>query len=112
MNTQHHPLPRSRPTQAAGRHVWAHALIWVLLAVAAVLLVGFIALVNDITERGELRHAQQRLSGSLHPTRAPHTHGVYMPHLLSIVGQKLAVRSPRSASLNAHGPSPKLGLWV
>jgi hypothetical protein len=92
MNTQHHPLPLSRPTQDAGRHIWAHTLIWVLLAVAAVLLVGFIALVDDTTERGELRRAQQRLSGSFQSTSEPQTHGVDMAHLLSMAGKKLAGR--------------------
>jgi hypothetical protein len=36
---------------------WADALIWVLLAVAALLLAGFTAVVSDITERGSRRSA-------------------------------------------------------
>lgn len=93
MNTQHHPLPLSRPTQDAGRHdIWAHTLIWVLLAVAALLLVGFTALVDDITERGELRRAQQRLSGSFQSASELQTDGADMTHLLSIAGKKLAGR--------------------
>lgn len=92
MNTQPHPLPLSRPTPDAGRHIWAHTLIWVLLAVAALLLVGFTALVDDITERGELRRTQQRLSGSFQSASEPQTQSVDMANLLSIAGKKLAGR--------------------
>jgi hypothetical protein len=55
----------SAEAKNAGFSIWAQALIWLLLVVAGLLLVGFTAVVNDITERGELRRLQQRSSGSL-----------------------------------------------
>lgn len=92
MRTDHRFLPPLRSTHSAQRSVWAHALIWVLLVVAAVLLVGFTALVKDITERGELRRVQQRASGSFPPLDELPTQGVDVARLLSITGEKLAGR--------------------
>ncbi|MBT9462748.1 hypothetical protein [Hydrogenophaga sp.] len=43
----------------------AHALIWLLVACAALVLMGFIAVLNDSTQRGEQRRVQQRATGSL-----------------------------------------------
>jgi hypothetical protein len=40
------------------------ALVWVLFAAAGLLLMWFIAVLNDITERGEQRRLQQRTTGS------------------------------------------------
>ena len=40
------------------------ALVWVLFAAAGLLLMWFIAVLNDITERGEQRRMQQRTTGS------------------------------------------------
>jgi hypothetical protein len=63
-----------------------------LLVVAALLMVGFTAVVNDITERGELRRAQQRASGSFLPLDELQAHGMDVARLLSITGEKLAGR--------------------
>lgn len=41
-----------------------HALMWLALAVAGLLLAGFVAVVNSSIERGELRRENQSLSGS------------------------------------------------
>ena len=92
MNTDHRLLPLRRPTQAAGSGIWAHTLIWVLLVVAALLLAGFTAVVDDITERGELRRMQQRESGAFPPLDDLQTHGVDAERLLVMTGQKLAGR--------------------
>lgn len=43
---------------------WLHALVWLALAVAGLLLTGFVAVVNGAVERGELRRENQSLSGS------------------------------------------------
>lgn len=43
---------------------WMHAAMWLMLAVAGVLLIGFVTVVNGSIERGELRRANQSLSGS------------------------------------------------
>ncbi|WP_137919023.1 hypothetical protein [Hydrogenophaga sp. 2FB] len=42
-----------------------HVLIAVMLAVAALLLVTFMSLLDDMNERGEQRRLQQRTTGSL-----------------------------------------------
>lgn len=42
-----------------------HLLIAVLLAVAALLLMTFMSLLDDMNERGEQRRLQQRTTGSL-----------------------------------------------
>ncbi|QCB48349.1 hypothetical protein [Hydrogenophaga sp. PAMC20947] len=43
---------------------WLHALIWLMLAVAGLLLTAFVVVVNTATDRGELRRQHQNLSGS------------------------------------------------
>jgi hypothetical protein len=43
---------------------WLHALIWLMLAVAGLLLTAFVVVVNSATDRGELRREHQSLSGS------------------------------------------------
>jgi hypothetical protein len=93
MNTDNSLLPHSRPKQPAESSVWTHALIWALLVVAALLLVGFTAVVNDITERGELRRVQQSASGSLLSSPDEmQTRGVDVARLLTMTGEKLAGR--------------------
>ncbi len=92
MNTDHRLRSRRDPTLAAGKNIWAHVLIWVLVTVAAVLLVGFTALMDDITQRGELRRLQQRVSGSLMLPDEPHTFGVDVVRLLTMTGDKFAGR--------------------
>jgi hypothetical protein len=75
-----------------GTSAWAHALIWVLLAVAGLLLVGFTAVVNDITERGELRRLHQRSSGSLLLPEEPKAGAVDAARLLSMTSERLMGR--------------------
>jgi len=76
--------------------VWAgvrtQALFWALLLVASLLLVGFVAVVDDSTQRGELRRAHQRMSGSMMlPDELP-TRGIDTMRLLSLTGDKLRGR--------------------
>jgi hypothetical protein len=92
MNTNQHLLPPRRPIQTAEGSVWTHALIWVLLVVAALLLVGFTAVVKDATERGELRRVQQRASGSFMPLDGLPTRSVDAARLMSMTGEKLSGR--------------------
>jgi hypothetical protein len=93
MNTDNSLPPHSLPKHDAESSIWTHVLIWVLLAVAALLLVGFTAVVSDITERGELRRAQQRASGSLVLSSDElQARGVDVARLLSMAGEKLAGR--------------------
>lgn len=92
MNTYHPMSSRSQPTHANTRGNGTHVLIWVLLAVAVFLLVGFTALVNDITQRGELRRVQQRDSGSLLVADDFQTDGVDVVRLLSMASDKLSLR--------------------
>ncbi len=92
MNTHHSLLSRRDGAPADKTDHWTHVLIWVLLAVAALLLVGFTVVVDDITQRGELRRVQQRGSGSwvLHDNLPIHDGDVV--RVLSIAGEKLAGR--------------------
>ena len=92
MNTDHPLSPRPQSSHAAASSIWAHALIWVLLAVAGLLLVGFTAVVDDITQRGELRRVEQRASGSLLVPAELRTPGVDVVRLLSMTGEKLTGR--------------------
>ncbi len=69
-----------------------HVLIWVLVTLAALLLVGFTAVVNDITERGESRRVQQRASGAFTLPEDLQPGGVDVVRLLSIAGVTLAQR--------------------
>ena len=43
---------------------WLNASMWLMLAVAGVLLTGFVAVLNGAIERGDLRRANQIMSGS------------------------------------------------
>ena len=43
---------------------WLHAGLWLMLAVAGLLMAAFIAVINANVERGELRRENQRVSGS------------------------------------------------
>ena len=43
---------------------WLHAWLWLMLAVAGVMLAAFIAVINAAIERGGLRRDNQRVSGS------------------------------------------------
>ena len=43
---------------------WLHAGLWLMLAVAGVMLAAFIAVINAAIERGGLRRDNQRVSGS------------------------------------------------
>lgn len=92
MYTQTRLLSRRTLTQAAWSSSWTHALIWLLLTVAALLLVAFTAVAQDITHRGEQRSVQQRLSGSLMLPDELQSPGVDFTRLLSITGEKLAGR--------------------
>ncbi len=62
----------SRPAHRAAErredlliHALPHVLIAMMLAVAALLLAGFMSLLDDMNERGEQRRLQQRTTGSL-----------------------------------------------
>lgn len=43
----------------------SNALVWVLFAAAGLLLMWFVAVLDDVTQRGEQRRIQQRATGSL-----------------------------------------------
>lgn len=92
MNTPSPLLSRRSATHAFWRSAWAHTLIWMLVTVAALLLVGFTALVEDITQRGELRAVQQRASDSLLLPEEMQTRSMDVVRLLFMTGEKLAGR--------------------
>lgn len=59
--------PRSLPTlrDDSWFNFFSNALVWVLFAAAGLLLMWFVAVLDDITQRGEQRRIQQRTTGSL-----------------------------------------------
>ena len=44
---------------------FSNVLVWVLFATAGFLLMWFVSVLNDVTQRGEQRRLQQRTTGSL-----------------------------------------------
>lgn len=46
-------------------NVFSNALVWLLFATAGLLLMWFVAVLDDVTQRGEQRRLQQRTTGSL-----------------------------------------------
>ena len=70
----------------------AHVLIWVLVTLAALLLVVFTAVVDDITDRGELRRVQQRASGAFTLAEDLQPVGVDVIGMLSMASGKLTQR--------------------
>jgi hypothetical protein len=92
MTPSHNEPRNARHTDTPWFAGWAHALIWVLLAVAALLLVGFTAVVSDITERGELRRLHQRSSGLLLQPDELAARGMDVARLVALTSEKLAPR--------------------
>ncbi|MBU7571890.1 MAG: hypothetical protein KAF64_00945 [Hydrogenophaga sp.] len=62
MNSTTHMSP---PRDSGWLGVFSNALVWLLLATAGLLLMWFVAVLNDVTQRGEQRRLQQRTTGSL-----------------------------------------------
>lgn len=69
-----------------------HVLIWVLVTLAALLLFGFTAVVDNITERGEMRRDQQRATGAFTLPDDLQPGGVDVVRVLSLASGKLAQR--------------------
>lgn len=92
MTARHIASRNARPVDAPRFGGWAHALIWGLLALAALLLVGFTAVVSDITERGELRRLQQRSAGSLLLPDELAARGIDVARLIAMTNDRLAGR--------------------
>ena len=44
---------------------FSNAVVWLLFAAAGLLLMWFVAVLDDVTQRGEQRRLQQRTTGSL-----------------------------------------------
>lgn len=65
MNTQKSPSPSRDFDDLSSAQAWRHVVIWILLVVAALLLLGFTAVVDEMTQRGELRRANQNALGYL-----------------------------------------------
>lgn len=55
----------SPPRDSGWLNVFSNALVWLLFAAAGLLLMWFVAVLDDVTQRGEQRRLQQRTTGSL-----------------------------------------------
>ena len=92
MTTHNHFFSRDDARVAEQTTTRAHVLIWVLVTVAAMLLVGFTAVVDYITERGEMKRVQQRSSGAFSLAEDLQPNGVDVVQLLSMAGGKITQR--------------------
>jgi hypothetical protein len=71
---------------------WTQVVMWALLAVAGLLLVGFVSVVEDITQRGETLRAQQRVSSTSVLAGDSQIRSKKVERLLSASGELLAER--------------------
>jgi hypothetical protein len=55
----------ARPHDDSWIGFFSHALLWLMLSAAGLMLAWFMAVLEDVTQRGEQRRVQQRLTGSL-----------------------------------------------
>lgn len=62
MNSTTHLSP---PRDSGWSSYFSNVLVWVLFATAGFLLMWFVSVLNDVTQRGEQRRLQQRTTGSL-----------------------------------------------
>lgn len=92
MNTRKSPLPRRDSTGLSSAQAWKHVAIWILLVVAGLLLLGFTAVIDDMTQRGELRRAHQNASGSLALPEELTSRVFDVLGLVSLTGDKLVGR--------------------
>jgi hypothetical protein len=64
-------IPMTRHASMSGRRddswfsFFSHALIWLLLAAAGLMLAWFVAVLEDVMQRGEQRRVHQRATGKL-----------------------------------------------
>jgi hypothetical protein len=69
--TTHEEIFMNRNASMASRHddAWfsffSHALVWLLLAAAGLVLAWFVAVLEDVTQRGEERRMTPRPTGTL-----------------------------------------------
>lgn len=96
MNPEKSQMDRCSSPHALQASFWAsvctHALVWVLVLVAGLLLVGFTAVVDDATQRGELRRIYQRTSGLLKLPEELQNQDSYVMRLVTLTGHKLVGR--------------------
>ena len=93
MTTHNHFFSRDDATPPAQKiSPRTHVLIWVLVTLAALLLVVFTAVVDDITDRGELRRVQQRATGAFTLAEDLQPGGVDVIGMLSMASGKLTQR--------------------
>ncbi len=74
---------------------WLNAAMWLMLAVAGVLLTGFVAVLNGAIERGDLRRANQIMSGSRLLPDEVHREGVTMGAPVLVASERLVSAEAR-----------------
>lgn len=92
MNTPRHLLPHRTFLLENWTDTWSQFLMWGLLSVAGLLLLGFVSVVEDITQRGEARRAQEHLSATSVLVGDSQIHSKKVDRLLSDPGQLVAER--------------------
>lgn len=73
-------------------NVFSNALVWLLFATAGLLLTWFVAVLNDVTQRGEQRRLQQRTTGSLILADEAARRGQFPAAVLTVSNETLAAR--------------------
>ena len=92
MSTPQSPTARRTSDQLSPADAWRHVSIWMLLATATVLLVGFTALVDDSPQQGELRHAHKTAAGYLELSEELPRVGFDVMRLLEVRGDTVVER--------------------
>ncbi len=86
------PLPHRHSDHLSSGEACRHVFLWILLALASLLMVGFTAIVGDTTQRGESRRNHQTASGLPNPSEAWPILGVEVIRWLSPKSDKQVER--------------------
>lgn len=92
MITQKRPLRQRYSDDLSSTDAWRHVVIWILLAIASLLMVGFTILLGDMPQRGDLRRDHQNASGLLKLSEEMPGLGIDVTALLSLTSDKLMGR--------------------
>lgn len=71
---------------------FSNAMVWLLFAVAGLLLMWFVAVLDDVMQRGEQRRLQQRTTGSLILADEAARRGQLQAAVLAASNETLAAR--------------------
>lgn len=82
----------SMPRDDGWFNYFSNALVWLLFAAAGLMLMWFVAVLDDVTQRGEQRRLQQRTTGSLILADEAARRGGLTAGVLTVSNETLAAR--------------------